>query len=64
MIQRIQNTPRGPQGKQPLCTDLQWTTLDVVNYKTYSDARNQFSTLWDLVKVTSEIYKDKDNKYE
>ena len=38
------NTQRGAQGKQPLCTDLQRTTLDVVNYKTYSDTTNQFSS--------------------
>ena len=39
------HTPRGTQGKQQLCADLRRTTLNAVNYKTYSDARNQFSTL-------------------
>ena len=49
---------------KPLCTDLLRTTLNAVNYKTCSDGRNQFSTLGDLVRVTSGFYKDKHNQYE
>ena len=52
---RDPNTPRGAQGKQPLCTDLLWTTLDAVDYKTGSNTTNIISIVRELCGVTPTI---------
>ena len=52
---RDPNTPRGAQGKQPLCTDLLWTSLDAVDYKTGSNTTNIISIVRELCGVTPTI---------
>ena len=54
MIQRIQMHHVVRKVNDYFCTDLQRTTLDAINYKTYSDATNQLVPL----EISSESHRD------
>ena len=58
------NTPRGAQGKQPLCANLQQTTLNAVDYKTYGTQQISLVSFAFSAETHRIANKIKHNEYE